>query len=169
MDTNKKIKLIKCAGALFVISLLSALFVYIMKTGNINLNYDAKKDIVLQNDNNNCGPAALKMIFDRYEIAATLDEIENKTNSRKTGTSMLALKEMAELKGLRAEGWRLRLEDLMKCTLPVILFVNGNHYVVLDSVANDTLFINDPALGKLKILKGKISKIWNGETLIFNK
>jgi ABC-type bacteriocin/lantibiotic exporter with double-glycine peptidase domain len=127
------------------------------------------KDVILQNKENNCGPAALKMIFDHYKIPATLAEIENKVGLNNRGTSMLALKEMADLKGLHAEGWRLSLEDFLKTTFPVILFVNGDHYIVADSVLSDTLFFRDPALGKLRLRINKLPEKWNGETLVFKQ
>ena len=127
------------------------------------------KEIFLQSRENNCGPVTLKMIFDHYKIPSTLNEIESHVTSNKMGTSMLALKEMSEWKGLHAEGWRLTEEDLFKTTFPVILFVNGNHYVVADSVLSDTLFFRDPIFGKLRMRLNRLPEKWNGETLIFIK
>ena len=116
----------------------------------------------------NCGPIALKMILDNYNIPSTLNEIENKMELKKSGTSMLSLKQYAEDKGLHADGWRLTLMDLVKATFPVILFVNGNHYVVADSVFQDTIFLRDPTLGRYKIPTSSLSRIWKGETLVFS-
>jgi len=127
------------------------------------------KEIYSQLNENNCGPATLKMIFDYYQIPSTLNEIESHIPSSKTGTSMLALKEMSEWKGLHAEGWRLTTEDLIKANFPVILFVNGNHFVVADSVLSDTLYFRDPVFGKLNMRINKLLEKWNGETLIFKK
>jgi ABC-type bacteriocin/lantibiotic exporter with double-glycine peptidase domain len=127
------------------------------------------KEIYLHQKENNCGPVTLKMIFDHYKIPSTLNEIESRITSNKMGTSMLALKEMSEWKGLHAEGWRLTVEDLFKATFPVILFVNGNHYVVADSLHSDTLFFRDPVFGKLRMRINKLREKWNGETLVFKK
>lgn len=124
-------------------------------------------DVVQNNMENKCGPIALKMIFDYYKISSTLPEIEAKVGLSKKGTCMLALKEMAELKGLHVEGWRLTLRDFLKTRLPAILFVNGDHYVVGDSVVNDTLFLRDPTLGKLMFPIKKLPQMWKGETLVF--
>lgn len=123
--------------------------------------------VLLQTKRNHCGPTALKMIFDYYHIPALLDEIETQVGLTEQGTSMLALKEMAELKGLKAEGWRLTLEDFLKQQFPVLLFVHGDHYVIADSVKNNEVFIRDPAIGRLKMNTKKLPSIWNGETLIF--
>jgi len=123
--------------------------------------------VLLQTKRNNCGPTALKMIFDYYHIPALLDEIETQVGLTEQGTSMLALKEMAELKGLKAEGWRLTLEDFLKQQFPILLFVHDDHYIVVDSVCHGEVFIRDPAIGRLKMNTKKLPSIWNGETLIF--
>lgn len=129
--------------------------------------YLDNKGVVLQTKYNNCGPSALKMIFDYYKIASTLEEIDNNVGLTKKGSSMLALKEMAELKGLKAEGWKLTLDDFMKRQFPVLLFVHENHYIIADSVGDNEVFIRDPAIGRLKMNKNKLTSIWNGEAIIF--
>jgi len=129
-----------------------------------------KEGVVLQDKPNNCGPAALKMIFDHFEIPARLMEIEQHVDLTHRGSSMLALKEMAELKGLKAEGWRYTLEDFLKAPMPAIVFVHDDHFAVVDSVSIDQqVYVRDPALGKLKIPVKKLPRIWNGETLIIRR
>ena len=124
--------------------------------------------VVLQDKRSNCGPAALKMVFDYYQIPSTLREIERHVEMTKQGTSMLALKEMAELKGLHAEGWRYALEDFLKTPMPAIVFVYDDHFAVVDSIASDgAIIMRDPALGKLKIRKETFTRSWSGETLVF--
>lgn len=142
--------------------------------------YMGSEEVILQDKRNNCGPAALKMVFDHYGIVSTLAEIENKVGLTEKGSSMLALKEMAELKGMRAEGWRLTLEDFLfrfaesrttgKFPEPVIVFVQGDHFAVVDSVnGNDEIIMRDPAIGKLRIPAKNLPRMWKGETLVFNK
>jgi ABC-type bacteriocin/lantibiotic exporter with double-glycine peptidase domain len=132
--------------------------------------YLGSEGVVLQDKQNDCGPAALKMVFDHYDIPSTLAEIEQSVGLTAKGSSMLALKEMAELKGLRAEGWRYTLEDFLKAPKPVILFVDGDHFAVVDSVtANNDVVMRDPAIGKLKLPLKKLSRIWKGETLVFGR
>ncbi len=132
--------------------------------------YLGRDGVVLQDKHNNCGPAALKMVFDHLGISSTLAEIESKVGLTEKGTSMLALKEMAEMKGLRADGWRYTLEDFLNVSVPAIVFVHGDHFAVVDSVAGDReIFLRDPTLGKLKLPVKKLPRIWSGETLVFGK
>ncbi|MDD8018324.1 MAG: cysteine peptidase family C39 domain-containing protein [Bacteroidota bacterium] len=133
----------------------------------MNAEYLGSDGVVLQTKKNNCGPSALKMIFDFYGFSVPIEEIEKNVELTEKGSSMLALKKMAESKGLKAEGWRLSPEDFMKQHFPILLFVHHNHYIIVDSAKSNDVFIRDPAIGKLKISKTKLINIWNGETLIF--
>ena len=135
----------------------------------INAEYIGSEGVVLQTKNNNCGPSALKMIFDHFNIPSTLKEIEDKIELQGNGTSMLSIKKFAESKGLHADGWRLTLKDLLNTRFPVILFVNRNHFVVADSVILDTIFLRDPTLGSFLLPASNLSSIWKGETLTFNR
>jgi uncharacterized protein len=168
---NRKQKILKIAIILLGMLILFAMLFSTKRISiqGIGANLNDEKNVIFQTKENNCGPVALKMIFDHYKIPATLVEIENKVGLNNRGTSMLALKEMADLKGLHAEGWRLSLEDFLKTTFPVILFVNEDHYIVADSVVSDTLFFRDPALGKLRLRINKLPEKWNGETLVFKQ
>jgi len=174
-------KLIATAGLtgvlLFAALILAAATLFSYPDGYKRFNawwmggeYLGSKGVILQDKRNNCGPAALKMVFDHYGISSTLAEIESKVGLTQEGTSMLALKEMAELKGLKAEGWRFTLEDFLKAPMPAIVFVHGDHFAVVDSVTDrEELVMRDPALGKLKLAAKRLPRIWNGETLVFGK
>jgi len=131
--------------------------------------YLGEDGIILQKYINDCGPAALKIIFDHFKIPATLEEITEKVLG-KNGSSMLSLKEMAELKGLKAEGWRFTFKDLKKMKLPAIAFVKGNHYVVISEITeNGNIIVLDPAIGKLKYSSRGFQRIWKGETLVLKQ
>lgn len=133
----------------------------------IEAEYLDKLGVVFQTRDNNCGPSALKMIFNHFNINSTIDEIENKVGLTEKGSTMLALKEMAESKGLKVEGWRLTIQDLLTKPFPTLLFIHGDHYVVVDSIVNKEAFIRDPAIGRLRLNQNNLNSIWNGETLIF--
>ena len=129
--------------------------------------YLGEDGIILQKHSHDCGPAALKMVFDYFKIPVTLEEISENVLWEK-GSSMLSLKKMAELKGLKAEGWRYAFKDLKKIKIPAIVFVGGDHFVVISKITEDgKITILDPAIGKLKYSSWRFRRIWEGETLIF--
>lgn len=130
--------------------------------------YLGEDGVIIQREANDCGPASLKMIFDYFKVPVDLEEISKKVVGER-GSNMLSLKEMAELEGLKTEGWRFSFEDLKNIKLPAIAFINGNHYVVISEIAEDIITILDPSIGKLRYSSQRFRSKWKGETLIFRK
>jgi ABC-type bacteriocin/lantibiotic exporter with double-glycine peptidase domain len=123
--------------------------------------------VVLQDKGNTCGPAALKMVMDRYARTVTLQELEA-TYHVQGGWSMQELKELAERYGFRSEGRRLDAEKLSRSQFPVLLFVEDGHFVVADGVDSAGFFsLRDPAIGRVKMHGKALIRIWKGETLVF--
>ena len=126
--------------------------------------------VTRQDKSNNCGPAALKMILDAHGRKVPLRGLENGGHASAGGWSMQSLKEIAERHGLRAEGWKLGWETLCKSQMPAILFVENRHFVVVDGM--DTagfFFVRDPSIGRMKIHRRALGKIWTGEALLFGE
>jgi ABC-type bacteriocin/lantibiotic exporter with double-glycine peptidase domain len=124
--------------------------------------------VVLQDKNNNCGPAALKMVLDRRGIKSSLGELERRVRLTRKGWSLQAVKKAAESYGLHADGWRLKPEELLREPFPVILHTKSNHFVVVDSSdAFGFLFVRDPSVGRIKIPRHKLTSFWTGEALVF--
>ena len=123
--------------------------------------------IVRQQKNSDCGPAALKMVLDHHGITgATLAELELATGTGPDGTSMLALKRAAEARGLDGQGLRLPVERLDDIPLPAIAHVHGDHFVVIRS-AGEELVVDDPSLGRLRMNARTFDRSWNGVVLTF--
>ena len=118
---------------------------------------------------NDCGPVSLQMIFDYYRIPSTVRDIEQTIELSENGSTMLALKEMSEMKGLHAEGWRLTPDDLSNILFPALLFIHDDHFVVVDSIWNNEVFVRDPAIGRLRVPKINLMKVWKGEILLFKR
>ncbi|MCX6145354.1 MAG: cysteine peptidase family C39 domain-containing protein [Ignavibacteriales bacterium] len=133
-------------------------------------SYLGIEGVIMQDKSNTCGPAALKMILDAHGKKVQLGELEKRSDTSYGGWSMQSLKGLAEQSGLRAEGWRLDLDALCRSRFPVILFVENRHFVVADSVDSAGFFVvRDPAIGRMKIHRRALGKIWTGETLVFGE
>jgi ABC-type bacteriocin/lantibiotic exporter with double-glycine peptidase domain len=60
------------------------------------------------------------------------------------------------------------MTDLIEAPKPALLFVNDNHYIVIDSISSNRLaYGRDPAYGRYSISLRGLKKSWNGETLVF--
>lgn len=167
-------------AALTAISVLMVVFsssVYVLNSPTVlrrvtawwmGAQYLGTSGVVMQTQTNNCGPATLKMIFDHYGISSTIESMDSNAELTAKGTSMLTLKEMAEKRGLGAEGWRYTINDFMHAATPSIVFLHDDHFAVADSVTSDGyIILSDPALGRIKMSAHNFQKIWNGETLVF--
>jgi len=122
--------------------------------------------IVLQQQNNDCGVACLKMIFDYYGIKESLKEISKNILMNK-GADMFSIKKLAEKKGLKVNGWKMSLKDLKKAHKPLIAFILNNHYVVVFNTEKYFVILVDPARGKIIYSYNDFMKIWKGVVLTF--
>ena len=179
--SSRRRKLLAAAGlsALLLFAAVLAGAAYVLTSPNsfgevsawwIGARYLGTNGVTMQTMPNNCGPASLKMIFDHYGIRSTLSEIDRHIGLTAKGSSMLSLKEMAETKGLGADGWIYNIKDFVKAPMPAIVFVRGDHFVVADSVTRDgDIVLSDPALGKIEMSLVNFRKIWKGGTLVFRE
>ncbi len=129
--------------------------------------YEGTEGVILQTRTMNCGPAALKMVLGGLGIDRELTDIEAMIGLDETGSSLFDLMKYAESQGVHAEAWRLTIDDLEDKSLPAIVFIEGDHFAVLDHITQrDEVILRDPAIGRLRMSKGTFERIWQGETLI---
>ena len=129
--------------------------------------YEGIEGVVLQTRTMNCGPAALKMALDSLGIDRELTDIESVIGLDETGSSLLDLMKYAESQGVHAEAWRLNIDDLADKPLPAIVFIEGDHFAVLDRITqHGEVVLRDPAIGRLRMSKETFGHIWRGETLV---
>ena len=126
-------------------------------------------DFVSQRGDSDCGAAALKMVLAHHGFReVTLDEIEAAADVGPRGTSLLALKKIAEDQGLKSQGLRLAIEHLGDLPMPAIAHVHGDHFVVLRSVDAVRVVVDDPSLGRLRMSTAAFDRAWGGVVLAFD-
>ena len=123
--------------------------------------------IVRQRGQSDCGAAALKMVLDYYGVGdASLEDLEAATRIGPDGTSLLALKHVAEQRGLTGQGLRLSVGHLKDVSMPAIAHVHGDHFVVVRS-ATDDVIVDDPSIGRLRMSAAAFNRAWDGIVLTF--
>jgi len=131
--------------------------------------YVGDDGVVLQPHRNDCGAACLKMVLAAHGIDSELAALAVAANTRADGASLLALRETAAAKGLAGRAWMLNEADLAKAPLPALLFIRGDHFVVVRRfVRRDVLEIDDPAIGRLLWPLASFRRVWKGESLVFD-
>jgi ABC-type bacteriocin/lantibiotic exporter with double-glycine peptidase domain len=125
--------------------------------------------VVLQLQDNDCGPAALKMILADRGIECRLSDLACDLRLTPRGTSMMNLRLESTKLGVPAKSWTVQLKDLPRVPLPAIAFINKHHFVVIRKfIAPKVLEVDDPALGRLHWPLGAFQRVWSGETLVFD-
>ena len=120
-----------------------------------------------------CGPQSLQRICEILSVQTNLSELKKLTGfNPKSGTTMLGLKQAATFKNIGPTGVKVSVALLRKkkVPMPAIAYVDGNHFLVFEAVNKNGVEISDPAQKyKPHLTWDKLSEIWNGELLIFDK
>ena len=112
-----------------------------------------------------CGSVCVKIVLKRFGIDATMEEAVKLTQTTIDGTTMLGLKQAFQKKGLYPFAARMSIEDLLKLDAPAIVFVEGNHFMVIDGAKDSSFIVIDYPKEPYLMPATELSKIWNGETL----
>ena len=120
----------------------------------------------LQQHNNTCGPAALSYLLSFYGLDVNENEISKHINLTHKGASMLELKRAASIYGFQAKGYEGNFSWLLQQKLPLIAYINDNHYVVINKIVDDNLFLFDPGKGHIMTKRNSFEKVWRGHSLV---
>lgn len=129
-------------------------------------SFKAMRDhrVVKQALDYSCGAAALATLLtygfgdptsELNVLTAALEALSQDENAlrRKEGLSLLDLKHVAEQRGHRAQGFRIRPDQISRLRGPVIVFIRPRgypHFAVLRGVRDDRVFLADPSRGNLR-------------------
>lgn len=117
-----------------------------------------------------CGPLCLLSICDYHKITTTIDEIVCESDyNAKYGTTMLGLHLAAQKLGLSSIPLKIDIHQLCRFNNPIIVFVNGNHFLIVHRCKGDKVLIQNPPSFPFLVSKEAFLKKWDGEALVFDK
>ena len=114
---------------------------------------------------NNCGPLSLQVICMFYGIPSTVDEIATLARTDSSGTTVANLCSAAKQKGFETEMVKWSIEDLKAITSPVIVFVDGNHFMVVESFGQGVFKIWDVPKPSASISERAFMPRWKGHVI----
>ena len=121
--------------------------------------------ILLQMHATECGAACLGMVLGFFGLWVPLTELREKCEVSRDGSSAASILRAARHYGLECGGLSLRAESLKLLQLPLILFWQFSHFVVLEGYDEHYFYINDPATGRRRVTIEEFNKAYSSIAL----
>jgi apolipoprotein N-acyltransferase len=131
-----------------------------------SLQEDRVSDKFLQAKTNTCGPAVVAYVFSFFGKEVSESDVVEAVSMTAKGTSMLELKNYINANGFKAIGVKESYTALEQEVLPVIAYINDDHYVVINKVTSNHVYVFDPVEGHVIIARDLFRQAWNGYLLL---
>lgn len=121
--------------------------------------------VILQLEATECGAASLGMVLGYHGRRVSLDELRDVCGISRDGSNAANLMKAARSYGMTGRAYRCEPEDLRSLDHPVIVFWRFAHFLVLERIEGDRVFLTDPATGRNDMTFAEFDESFTGIVL----
>ena len=124
--------------------------------------------LLLQMHATECGAACLGSVLAFFGRWAPLAELRERCEVSRDGSTAAGILRAARHYGLNCTGRNVQVGQVTGLPLPLVLFWEFNHFLILEGFDRRRFYLNDPATGRRSLSKEEFSQGFSGVVLQFD-